>query len=439
MNEITLEQLAAFAGEYEQDKLARVARNALLKADITDVAQVMDAQSAMKPHFSIDIKTMPALSQGRSGRCWIFAGLNVFREIAGKKLNTEVFELSQNYTAFYDKLEKINFFMESVMELADHEWDERTLWWVLRNGVSDGGQWEMLTALIRKYGMVPAEVMPDSFQARGTRTMNKLINRRLRRFTKDIKEVYPDQAKISQLKDECLQECYNVLCTCFGVPPQTFSFEYVDKNGEYHYEEGLTPKSFYDKYIGEDLDDYVSIINSPTTDKPYYNMFTVKYLGSVVNNPIRHLNLPLDEMKNAILSQLKDKEVVWFGSDCGNYGNRDLGIWDKACYDYASLFGVDFDMYKEYALYAGESAMNHAMVLTGVNLINDKPTKWKIENSFGADCANKGYFTCSDEWFDQYVFQAVVHKKYLSEKALAALDKPLIELEPWDPMGTLAD
>ena len=436
MNEITLETLHQYQSDYMNDSVQRAVRRALYQAPLFQAASVQENEGNMQHHFSVDIKTMEATSQGQSGRCWIFAGMNVLREIAAKKLNLEKFELSQNYIAFYDKLEKINFMMESIIELKENDWDERTLAWVLSTGIQDGGQWDMICAVIKKYGVVPQSVFPDSFQARNTRDMNKLINRRIRRFAYEVK-IAPEKAE--DLKKTALKEMYGFLCTCFGVPPQTFSFDVVDKDGKYYRDDHLTPHSFYDKYVGVNLDDYVSIIHSPTVDKPYYQTFTVQHLGNVANVPVTYLNLPLDEFKKCVISQLKAQEIVWFGSDCGNYIDRPHGVWDESNFDLESLFGIDFTIDKDVSLYTWDSAMNHAMVLTGVNLIDNVPDKWKIENSWGKENGHNGYYCASDSWFDSYVYQAVVHKKYLNSEASATLNKEAILLNPWDPMGTLAD
>ena len=438
MKNITIDQLNSFQSDYLKDPVQRAVRRALYQAPLFQAASSQENEASMQHHFSIDIKTMDATSQGASGRCWIFAGMNVLREIVAKKLNLAQFELSQNYVAFYDKLEKINFFMESVIELKDRAWDERTLAWVLTTGIQDGGQWDMLCAVVKKYGVVPQSVFPDAYQARNTRDMNKLINRRLRRFASEVKAADSAEA-IAALKETALKELYGFLCTCFGVPPQNFSFDVVDKDGKYIREDNLTPHSFYEKYVGVNLDDYVSIIHSPTVDKPYYQTFTVSYLGNVTDVPVTYLNLPLDEFKKCVISQLSDQEIVWFGSDCGNYIDRPHGVWDERSFDLSALFNIDFTIDKETSLYSWDSAMNHAMVLTGVNLIDGQSDKWKIENSWGKENGHNGYYVASDSWFDSYVYQAVVHKKYLGDKALEALNTEAKLLDPWDPMGTLAD
>ena len=438
-NEITESVLKKFADEYENDPVQKAVRRVLYRTKLNEAALVQENEGKIADRFSIDIKTLPVTNQRQSGRCWIFSALNTLREDTATKLKLEKFEFSQNYIAFWDKLEKSNFYMESVIELADREWDDRTLDWINRWGVGDGGQWDMFTALVEKYGLVPKDAMPETASSNATRTINTLTNRRLRRFCADVKAANGDKEKIAALKEECLNELYRMQCSCFGVPPKKFDFEYVDKDKKYHCVKGLTPKSFFKKYVDWDFSDYVSMIHAPTEDKPYYKRYTVKYLGNVVGKKVKHLNLPLGEFKKAVIDQLKDGKVVWFGSDCSPFGDRQGGYWAPEAFDYESLFNIDFRINKEDALNSRESAMNHAMVITGVNLDDDKPTKWKIENSWGDEIAHKGYFVASDEWFDRYVYQAVVNKKYLSSKAVKALNTKLVELEPWDPMGTLAD
>lgn len=435
---IELEALSKYEEEYLQDTVQTVARRALAKHSVADIAFVGENEWNTTCQFSIDIPTMSATSQNASGRCWLFAGMNVLREIVAKKCHIPEFELSQNYIAFYDKLEKINFMMESCIELKDAPKDDRTLVWLLQTGIQDGGQWDMIVSLVKKYGLVPKSAMPESFQSSNTRAMNGLINQRLRKFNAKIRTM--TDSEIAEYKEETLKELYGMLCTCFGLPPKTFTFEYVDEFKQHHYESGLDPHSFYDKYIGVDLDDYISLIHAPTDDKPFNHVFTVDYIGNVVGgNPVTYFNVEMDELKAIVLKQLKDREIVWFGSDCSKFGDREKGLWDPNMYDYNTTFGIDFDMTKEEMMDNRHSAMNHAMVITGVNLVDGTPTKWKIENSWGPDRGHKGYYVASDAWFDLLVYQVVVNKKYLSDEQKAMLESDPIHLHPWDPMGTLAD
>ncbi len=437
MNAISEEDLLKMEEDYTSNEKARVVRKALYKNDVATISRVMEADSNTQNVFSIDIKTMNVSNQLASGRCWIFAACNFMREKLAKKYNLEDFELSQNYIAFYDKLEKINFFLEICLNEIDSELSSETLRYILETGIGDGGQWNMLASLIKKYGIVPKTAMVETYHTTHTTNITELINQRLRKFAAESKRM--DKEVLISEKSKVLNECYRILCNCFGVPPKTFDFEFKNKDGKFEAYRNVTPKEFYEKYLECDLDEYVGIINGPTKDKPYHEMYTVKYLGNVVDgDPISFLNLPMDEFKQAVINQMKDNEIVWFGCDCGKLADRELGIWDDNQFDYNDTFDIDFDMSKEDMLDSRHSAMNHAMCLTGVNLVDDKPNRFKIENSWGDKIANKGYFVCSDSWFDKFVYQAVVNKKYLSEKQRECLKKEPIELLPWDPFGTLA-
>lgn len=437
LNEKVLKDLKA---KYDSDRTAKAVRRALNKTDVLDLAAVQENANKVQHNFEINIDTMKATSQGNSGRCWIFAATNFLREETAKKCNIKDFELSQNYVSFWDKLEKINWTMESIIKLKDVDWDDRTLMWVLQNGINDGGQWDMFAAIIKKYGAVPLSAFPETYASGHTRSWTSLVNRRLRKFASDVQRNKDDADKIAELKEKCLEELYSFSVSCFGEVPETFDFEYTDKDNKYHIDRGLTPKTFYEKYVGLDLDDYASLITSPTKDKPYHERFTVNFVGNVVGYPVVYLNLPMDELKDAIVAQLKDGQIVWFGSDVGRWGDRKTGVWDMNNFDLGSLFDLDVSMTKEDSLYYCESAMNHAMCITGVTFDeNGAPDKWKIENSWGDEMGNKGYYLASSEWFDTYVFQAVVNKKYLPKEIVDCLSKEPVELNPWDPMGTLAD
>ncbi|MBQ2656282.1 MAG: C1 family peptidase [Erysipelotrichaceae bacterium] len=428
---------------YLADDTNRIIRNALCENDVATISKCLEAKADNPNFFSIDLKTLPVTNQMASGRCWLFSSLTLLREMVAKKYKIkDQFEFSQNYIAFYDKLEKINYFMESVIAEKDNSatLNTETYRYLLRFAVGDGGQWDMMVALVKKYGLVPKTAMPETYQSSHTRTMNQLINRRLRRFTADMMKAENKEA-IAALKDECLKQLYALLCDCFGVPPKTFTFEYYDQKDKYHAHYDVTPMEMYEKYLGVDLDNYVGIINGPTEDKPFYQTYTVKYLGNVAgtDNEVFFLNLPIKDFKDLILKQMKDGDPVWFGCDCGKDSNRELGLWDDLSNDYENTFKLDLEMSKADMLDTLESAMNHAMVFTGVNLVKNKPTRWKIENSWGDKVANKGYYVASDTWFDKYVFEAVVDKKYLNKKQLAAMKKKPVVLDPWDPFGSLAD
>jgi len=439
---IKIDSLNEMKKDYLNEKGNTVIRHSLSKTKLDDMVYSSDISDASNFTFSTDIKTMPVTNQKQSGRCWIFSASNLLREAIANKLHIEkMFEISQNYIAFYDKLEKINFVLESIISKHGEKPDEREFMFILQNAVSDGGQWDMFVNIVKKYGIVPKANMVETCQSSFTMQMNKLINCSLRRFAYEASKLKTEE-EIYQLKDEYVKKFYSLLCSCFGVPPTKFDFEYYDDKHNYHIEKDITPKQFYDEYISSFIDNYVSIIHAPTSDKKYLSTYTVKYLGNVIEGKkVTHLNLPLNRMKELIINQLKDNNLVWFGSDVSFYGVREegMGMWNDQSFDYKTPFGLDLSFDKAGMLDYHASCMNHAMVLTGVNIKDGKPDKWKVENSWGSKIGTEGYFIMSDTFFDKFVYQAAILKKYLSKEELDALTKEPILLPCYDPFGTLAD
>ena len=441
MNDVSLSLIEKFRDQTENSAFDRAMTNALTKHNVKDVAFTNRGLEEAQFAFSVNVPTMEVTNQKQSGRCWIFAALNLFREEIAEKCNIEKFELSQNYIAFWDKFEKINFFYESMIELADRPLTDRLVIYLLDSGIGDGGQWNMLVNLVEKYGLVPKAAMQETFQSSHTRDMNRLINTLLRKGALDLRKAYSEGSDVMQVKEKYLLDAYRLLTMCFGVPPKSFDFEYTDKDDAYHIDRGLTPIEFAVKYTSLNLrSDYVGIINSPTEDKPFYQQITIDYLGNVAGAPpVTYLNLPMEEIKDLIVRQLQDGKPVWFGSDVGSMGERSMGIWSDKIYDFDGTLGIDFSMTKEERLNIRESAMNHAMVITGVNLDeNGVPNRWKIENSWSDQNGEKGYYVMNAGWFDKFVYQAVIEKSYLDEKQLEALQTEPMHFMPWDPMGTLA-
>ena len=427
------------AKEREQDKIIR---NSILNVGLDETALDHGAKSLQQHTFSLELETGDITSQMKSGRCWLFAGLNTMRFKVMKKLKLKNFELSQSHAMFFDKLEKANYFLENILETLDEPTDSRLIMWLLDAPLQDGGQWDMFTALIEKYGVVPKAVMPETYSSSNTARMNSILTLTLRGFAKELRETFAKgelDEKLQVRKKKMMDEFYRLLTLFLGVPPTEFDFEYVDKNKDYHADRKLTAKVFYDKYVDMDLSNYISIINAPTQNKPFNKTFTVQYLGNVEGgNPVKYLNLDMKTFKALAIKQLKDKDPVWFGSDVGKKMKREEGILDENVYTYEQALATQFKLDKAGRLDYGDSLMTHAMVLTGVNLIDEKPNRWKVENSWGDKNGNKGYFVMSDAWFDQYVYQIVIDKKYLSPEQLEAWETKPIELKPWDPMGSLA-
>lgn len=441
MNTINKKHLNEVLCEYEKDSKNKIIRHAVCNMDIATASYSQDTAKDMDFKFDIDIKTLPVTNQKASGRCWIFAATNVLREEIAKRLEMDNFELSQSYVAFYDKLEKLNFTLEALIENIEKDYDDRTVQFLVQSAVGDGGQWDMFVNVVKKYGICPKNAYVETFTSSNTMHINRLINAELRRFASESKKVYAQKGMdaVREMKEELMDRYYKALVSCYGVPPKSFDFEYVDKNKKYHLEKGMTPESFFEKYVGDSIDDYVSCINAPTKSKPFHKSYTVEYLGNVAGGKIvKHLNLPMERLKEVILAQLKDGQIVWFGSDVAYYRDNPTGYWDDQRFDFKSLLDLDIKMDKGESLDYRSSAMNHAMCITGVAFREGVPSKWKIENSWGKT-GQEGFYVMSASWFDQYTYQAVVNKKYLTKEELAEYNADPIVLKPWDPMGSLAD
>lgn len=393
--------------------------------------------------FSIDLTKDAVSNQKASGRCWMFAALNTFRHKLISDFKLENFELSQAHTFFWDKYEKSNWFLEQIIATADQEIGSRKVKFLLDTPQQDGGQWDMVVALFEKYGVVPKSVYPESISSSASRELNQYLNKLLRQDAQILRDLLAKGASSKEVqvqKENLLQEIFNFLAVNLGLPPRSFDFAYRDKDNVYHRDTNVTPQAFYEKYVGLKLSDYVSIINAPTTDKPYNKSYTVELLGNVVGAPaVRYLNVEMNRFKELAIAQLKAGESVWFGSDVGQSSNRQTGIMATNTYDFSSGLSIHFHQDKAGRLDYSESLMTHAMVLTGVDLDdNEQPLKWKVENSWGDKVGDKGYFVASDSWMDEYTYQIVVRKEFLTQEELAAYQAQPQVLAPWDPMGALA-
>jgi len=428
---------------YEANPKFAAIENAISHNGLLASLEKRSAAVENTPVFSLDLTKDKVSDQKASGRCWMFAALNTFRHkmIAGFQL--EDFELSQAHTFFWDKYEKSNWFLEQVIATADQELTSRKVKFLLDTPQQDGGQWDMVVALFEKYGVVPKSVYPESISSSNSRELNQILNKLLRQDAQILRELVVEGADLAELqakKEELLQEVFNFLAMNLGLPPRQFDFSYRDKDNHFHSESGLTPQTFYQKYVDLKLDDYVSIINAPTADKPYGRSYTVEMLGNVVGSkPVRYLNVEMDRLKELAIAQMQAGETVWFGSDVGQSSNRKAGVMAEGMHDFTASMDIRLTQDKAGRLDYSESLMTHAMVLTGVDLDeNGKAKKWKVENSWGEKVGNKGYFVASDAWMDEYTYQIVVRKEFLTAAELAAYEAEPTVLSPWDPMGALA-
>ena len=443
MSELTKEFTDQLYANYEANVKYVALENAVTHNGIHASLETRKSAVENTPVFSLDLTKDKVTNQKASGRCWMFAALNTFRHKMISSFQLEDFELSQAHTFFWDKYEKSNWFLEQVIATADQELTSRKVAFLLQTPQQDGGQWDMVVSLFEKYGVVPKSVYPESISSSNSRELNTYLNKLLRQDAQILRDLIhsgADSEAVASKKQALLQEIFNFLAMSLGLPPREFDFSYRDKENQFHSESGLTPQSFYKKYVDLQLDDYVSIINAPTTDKPYGKSYTVDMLGNVVGSrPVRYLNVPMDRLKELAIAQMKAGETVWFGSDVGQVSNRKAGILATDVYDFEAGMDIHLTQDKAGRLDYAESLMTHAMVLTGVDLDEaGQPRKWKVENSWGDKVGTDGYFVASDAWMDEYTYQIVVRKEFLTADELAAYEAEPIVLAPWDPMGALA-
>lgn len=446
MTSVTADDLAAARADFFAERANVVAKNAVSSNGVRAAARVPEGVAANAMTFDVEVSQGKRCNQQRSGRCWMFASLNTMRYRTIKKYNLKTFELSQAYPLFWDKLEKSNWFLENILDTLDEPLDGRLVSYLLRDPIGDGGQWDMFKSLVKKYGVVPKEAMPETACSRSTGEMDSYLTRYLRGAARRLRE--SAQAGVSRedlgsMKKEMMGDVYHLLVTCLGEPPASFEVRLRDKDDKLVLSGTFTPQEFFDEAVGMDVDDYVSLISAPTADKPFGHTYTVSRLGNVVEDDgVRYLNLPIERLKECAVAQLRDDLPVWFGCDVGQSYLREEGIMDTSALDVDGLFGfpVEGCLDRAERLDYGESLMTHAMVLEGVNLDEaGHPTLWKVENSWGEDHGRDGFDTLSDPWFDEYVYQVVVDKKYLTDTERATYEtEEATVLAPWDPMGSLA-
>ena len=427
--------LDQFAAEFAADKTARIVQNAVTETSIKKVAMDREIVTSIDPSMSVRVDRWPNTNQKKSGRCWLFSGLNSLKPAVYEATGLEKFEFSQNYMHFWDKLEKSNFFLTSMIDLADRDADDRTVHYLLSDPVGDGGQWNMFVALVEKYGVVPKYAMPETESSSNTKLMNDTLENLLRRGARDVRAA---QEEAHTVKREVMRQIYRVLCMHLGTPPREFVWQWEGKDHEFHREGTFTPVQFAAKYL-PDLEDYVCLVNDPRESSPYNHLFTVDRLGNVVGaRPVNYLNVPIDVIRKTTQATLEAGDPVWMGCDTSKQCDRDMGIWDGKLFDFEGTYGIDLEMTKAEELTYGQAQMTHAMVFTGVDVLDGVTRRWRVENSWGDQIADKGFFTMNDSWFDQHVFEVAIRRDRLPEELLPVLATEPIVLPAWDPMGSLA-
>lgn len=433
MKTITTDVLQQLRSAYEADTTAPILHAALAKTDMAGLSYVPGAAARLKGAFSVEVKTRGITAQQKSGRCWLFAALNILREIVAERCHLNEFELSQNYLSFYDKLEKANNFLQMVINHADEPLKGQCMQYILR-GMSDGGYWCEAADLIKKYGVVPKQVQPETYQSEHTDHFVATLNKLLRKDAMELRELVLAGKDPYARKLEMMQEVYKAGCIAFGQPVEIFDFTYRDADGTYHEDRNLTPQSFYDKYVGLDMDQYVPVINEPTSDKPMNGLIRFHGTENMADRDMMALNIPQEELEDLCIKQLKAGQAVWFACDAGASGARKEGVWDPDSVRYEALLGgFSTDMPKGKRLEYKSSSATHAMILTGVHFDESgHPDRWKIENSWGKDVGDKGYFVCSERYFKEFVYEAVIRREHFSPAQLDMLKKEAVVINAWD-------
>lgn len=409
-------------------------RNAISRNDINKLAVNLDSQANVDTYFSHKVPSKGITDQESSGRCWLFTGMNVLRAEMIKKYNLGPFQFSQNYSFFWDQLEKSNLFLQGIIDTKSLPADDRKVDWLFKHALGDGGQFTGVSDIITKYGLVPAEVMPETYSSNNTSRMSNLLNLKLKEFGLELREMKNDAKKLEARKLEMLSFIYRFLVLNLGEPPTEFEWTMYDAAGKPVSTKKYTPKSFYDEYVGKDLKgSYVLFMNDPTRE--FYKVYEIEYDRHQYDGANWvYVNLPIEEIKKMAIASIKDSTMMYFSCDVGKFYNREKGILDVNYYDYGSLMGTEFGMDKRERILTGSSGSSHAMTLMAVDLDeNGNPKKWMVENSWGMT-GYKGHLIMTDEWFDEYMFRVVVDKKYVPQNILELMKQKPTMLPPWDPM-----
>ena len=437
---ITRKQVTELRKGFDAESSNKVAQNAVTNVQLPDLTLNRDLVQDIDDSFSTKLDDWKVTAQMRSGRCWLFATLNLLRVGAMKKMNLKNFEFSQAHIHFWDKFERANHLLEAVIETSDRPVDDRTIHFLLSDPIGDGGQWNMAMNLIRKHGLVPKSAYPESNSSSATRWMNAELKNILRSSACEIRAIVDGGGSIDEArahKEKRIADIWNMLCIHLGTPPKTFNWQWRDKDNEFHRNGRMTPQQFAAEFVDIDWEDYVCIVNDPRNE--YYQNYTVDFLQNVAGGPpVVYLNVPSKEMKGITQKLLEDGMPVWMGCDVGKGMDRKRGLWDAELFDVGGLYGVEYGMDKADRLRHNQTMMTHAMLFTGVDVVNGRPRRWRVENSWGQDTGQKGYYTMNDSWYDQYMFEIAAPTSYLNEKMQAGLETEPVVLPAWDPMGSLA-
>ena len=435
---ITPDMLSNFRKSVPNTPASKALQNALITTGVSALAARPNVAQANDTYFSNEAPSKGITDQQSSGRCWLFTGLNVMRSHMIREQKLGRFEFSQSYNSFYDQLEKANLFLQSVIDKADKPMSDLTVEWLFRNPISDGGTFTGVQDVISKYGVVPAEVMPESYNANNTSAMAKVIALKLREYGLALRKAYAAGErgkKLEARKAEQLATIYRILVACLGEPPTQFTYTLRDAQGRPISTETYTPQDFYRRYVGFNLvSDYVMLMNDPS--RPYHKTYAIDLDRHTYDgHNWTFLNLPMEEIKQMAIASIKDSTRMYYSCDVGKFYDRKTGLLSMENFDYEDLFNTTFPMNKAERIQTFASASSHAMTLCAVDLDkNGNPLKWKVENSWGPTTGVAGHLVMTDKWFDEYTFRLVVQKKYVPAATLKLLEQKPTLLPAWDPL-----
>ena len=432
---ITDETLKSIITSYKKNTSDKALQNAISGNEIKKLALNRQNLFGRDLYFSNRVKSRGISDQKSSGRCWLFTGLNVMRAKVIARYNMNDFQFSQNYSFFWDQLEKSNLFLQEIIETKDKPLDDKKVEWLLKNPIGDGGQWTGVVNITQKYGLVPSDVMPESKNTENTTVMSSLLGYKLREAGLQIRDLAAkgqNEESLINKKNEVLSEIYKILIYSLGEPPTEFVWRYKDASGNVSEAKKYTPKSFFKDFVTIDLSSYVMFMNDPS--RPFYKLYEIEFDRHTYDGDNwKYINLPVEEIKKIAISSIKDSSALYFSCDVGKQLNSEKGVLDVNNYDYESLFGSKFGMNKTQRIQTFESSSSHGMTLVAVDLIDNKPVKWLLENSWGMTGFD-GHLIMTDKWFEEYMFRLVVNKKYVTADVLKILEQKPVVLPPWDPM-----
>lgn len=434
---ISDEMLKQIQSSYKNTSADKAIRNAIGGTDIRKLSLNQENQQGLDTDFSIKVESKGITDQQSSGRCWLFTGLNVMRAKAIARYNLPSLEFSQAYSFFWDQLEKSNLFLQGVIDTAKEPMSNQTVEWLFKHPLSDGGTFTGVADIVSKYGLVPKEVMPETYSSEHTSQMSSLIGLKLKEYGLELRESVQkgmDVKKIEARKTEMLETVYRILVLNLGVPPTEFDYVRKDVKGNPVETEHHTPMSFLEKYGDKNLlTNYVMVMNDPSRE--YYKCYEIDFDRHRYDGKNwTYVNLPVEEIKEMAIASLKDSTRMYFSSDVTQLDSK-RGLLDVNNYDFSSLLGTTFGMDKKQRIQTFASMSAHAMTLMAVDLDeNGKPKKWMVENSWGAQSGYKGHLIMTDEWFNEYMFRLVLETKYVPKKVLDIFKQKPVRLPAWDPM-----